>query len=183
MSRCRSHLPLPLRCYHNDDARYGGNSPVVQGSVILDLHRMNKIVEINEEYAYAIVEPGVTFFNLYEEIKRRGLGLWPSAPSLGWGSIIGNCLERGFGYTPDGEHSQSQCGMEVVLPNGELVRTGMGAMDGSSLSALYKGYKISVNLKRFILDIQSTSDSEADTLSLEDLDQASMVCSFSPILE
>ncbi len=112
----------------------------MKGSVILDLHRMNKIVEINEEYAYVIVEPGVTFFDLYEEIKRRGLGLWPSTPSLGWGSILGNTLERGFGYTPDGEHSQSQCGMEVVLPDGEVVRTGMGAMMGSSMFPLFKGY-------------------------------------------
>lgn len=106
---------------------------------------MNKIIEINEEYAYAIVEPGVTFFDLYEEIKRRGYKLWPSAPSLGWGSVLGNTLERGFGYTPDGEHSQSQCGMEVVLPNGDLVRTGMGAIEGSSLFPLFKGYVSSPN--------------------------------------
>lgn len=112
----------------------------MKGSVILDLRRMNKIVENNEEYAYAIVEPGVTFFDLYAEIKRRGLGLWPSTPSLGWGSILENTLERGFGYTPDGEHSQAQCGMEIVLADGQLVRTGMGAMEGSSLFSLFKGY-------------------------------------------
>ncbi|KAF2204856.1 vanillyl-alcohol oxidase [Delitschia confertaspora ATCC 74209] len=118
---------------------YGGSSPVVRGSVVLDLHRMKKIIEINEEYAYAIVEPGVTFFDLYETVKKRGLKLWPSVPSLGWGSIVGNTLERGFGYTPEGEHSQMQCGMEVVLPNGELVRTGMGAMEGNKCFALFKG--------------------------------------------
>jgi len=101
---------------------------------------MKRIVEINEEYAYAIVEPGVTFFDLYEAIDRKGLKLWPSCPSLGWGSVLGNTLERGFGYTPEGEHSQTQCGMEVVLPNGELIRTGMGAMEGSSLFPLFKGF-------------------------------------------
>lgn len=100
---------------------------------------MRRIVEINEEYAYAIVEPGVTFFDLYETVKKRGLKLWPSTPSLGWGSIIGNALDRGFGYTPEGEHSQMQCGMEVVLPNGELVRTGMGSMEGNKCFALFKG--------------------------------------------
>ncbi|KAI9371327.1 hypothetical protein BJX61DRAFT_543750 [Aspergillus egyptiacus] len=118
---------------------YGGSSPVVRGSVVLDLHRMRKIIEINEEYAYAIVEPGVTFFDLYETVKKRGLKLWPSVPSLGWGSIVGNTLDRGFGYTPEGEHSQMQCGMEVVLPNGELIRTGMGAMEGNRCFALFKG--------------------------------------------
>ena len=122
--------------------RYGGSSPVVRGSAVLDLHRMKKIIEINEEYAYAIVEPGVTFFDLYEEVKKRGLKLWPSVPSLGWGSILGNALDRGFGYTPEGEHSQMQCGMEVVLPNGELVRTGMGAMEDNKCFVLFKGFVI-----------------------------------------
>ncbi|KAL4745200.1 hypothetical protein BDW72DRAFT_198871 [Aspergillus terricola var. indicus] len=118
---------------------YGGSSPVVRGSVVLDLHRMKKIIEVNEEYAYAIVEPGVTFFDVYEEVKSRGLRLWPSVPSLGWGSTVGNTLERGFGYTPEGERSQSQCGMEVVLPNGELVRTEMGSMKRNKCFALFKG--------------------------------------------
>ncbi|KAK3693207.1 hypothetical protein B0T22DRAFT_476049 [Podospora appendiculata] len=107
---------------------YGGSGPVVKGAIVLDLQRMNNIIEVNEEYGYAIVEPGVSFFNLYEEIQRQGLNLWPSVPAIGWGSAMGNTLDRGFGYTPNGEHSQSQCGMEVVLPNGELLRTGSGAM-------------------------------------------------------
>lgn len=119
---------------------YGGHSPVVAGTIVLDLHRMNKIVEVNEEYGYAIVEPGVSFFDLYEEIQRRGLDLWPSVPAIGWGSVLGNTLDRGFGYTPNGEHSQSQCGMEVVLPNGDLLRTGMGAMKDNVTFPLYKGY-------------------------------------------
>ncbi|EFX04236.1 vanillyl-alcohol oxidase [Grosmannia clavigera kw1407] len=118
---------------------YGGTCPVVNGTVVLDLHRMTKIIEINEEFGYAIVEPGVSFFDVYEEIQKRKLKLWPSCPAIGWGSILGNTLDRGFGYTPGGEHSQVQCGMEVVLPSGELLRTGMGAMPDSKLFGLYKG--------------------------------------------
>jgi FAD/FMN-containing dehydrogenase len=101
---------------------------------------MNKIIEVNEEYAYAIVEPGVSFFDLYNYVQEKKLKLWPSCPAIGWGSVLGNTLERGFGYTPNGEHSQQQCGMEVVLPNGEIVRTGMGAMEGSKTFALFKGW-------------------------------------------
>lgn len=52
---------------------------------------------------------------------------------------MGNALESGFKYTPEGEHSQSLCGMEVVLPNGKVVRTGMGAMEGNKMFAMYKG--------------------------------------------
>lgn len=125
---------------YTNNHRYGGSSSVLKGCIILDLHRMNKIVDVSEEYGYAIVEPGVSFFDLYEDIQRRGLNLWPSAPAIGWGSVLGNTMDRGFGYTPNGEHSQSQCGMEVVLPNGELLRTGMGAMKDNKTFALYKGY-------------------------------------------
>ncbi|GJP92946.1 CAZyme family AA4 [Aspergillus niger] len=118
---------------------YGGSGAIVPGSVILDLHRMDKIIEVNEEFAYAIVEPGVSFFGLYEYIQDRGYRLWPSCPALGWGSIVGNTLDRGFGYTPNGEHAEQQCGMEVVLATGEVLRTGMGALSGSPMWALYKG--------------------------------------------
>ena len=70
--------------------RYGGPSPLVSGSVVLDLHRMNKIIEVNEKLAYAVVEPGVTFADLYDYCASRKLKVWPSTASLGWGSVVGN---------------------------------------------------------------------------------------------
>jgi 4-cresol dehydrogenase (hydroxylating) len=45
--------------------------------------------------------------------------------------MIGNALEHGVGHTPMRDHFDAHCGMEVVLPNGELLRTGMGALPGS----------------------------------------------------
>ena len=50
---------------------YGGPDAIVNGSVILDLKRMNRILEINEEQAYALVEPGVSQYDLWLEIQRR----------------------------------------------------------------------------------------------------------------
>jgi 4-cresol dehydrogenase (hydroxylating) len=131
-------LALP-QAKSTNERSYGGSAPVVQGSVVLDLQLMKNIIEVNEEYAYAIVEPGVSFFDLYEYIQEHKMKLWMSCPALGWGSIVGNCLDRGFGYTPTGEHSQQQCGMEVVLPDGKVVRTGMGALKPQSTWPLYKG--------------------------------------------
>ncbi|MGH3281236.1 MAG: FAD-binding oxidoreductase [Trebonia sp.] len=118
---------------------YGGAAPRVPGSVVVDLSRMNQIIEVNDELCYAIVEPGVTFFDLYNYVRERGLKVWPSCPALGWGSIVGNTLERGWGYTPTGEHANSQCGMEVVLADGDIIRTGMGAIDGGRAWAVFKG--------------------------------------------
>ena len=118
---------------------YGGAAPRLSGSVVLDLQRMNRILEVDEEHGYALLEPGVRFFDLYEHIKARGLKLWISSPALGWGSVVGNALERGIGYTPYGDHAAQICGLEVVLASGEVVRTGMGAVPGSNSWQLFKG--------------------------------------------
>ena len=118
---------------------YGGAAPRLRGSVVLDLGRMNRILEVSEEHGYALIEPGVTFFDLYEYIRERRLKLWISSPALGWGSVVGNALERGIGYTPYGDHANQICGLEVVLGDGEVVRTGMGALPGANTWQLFKG--------------------------------------------
>lgn len=112
---------------------YGGSAPVENGAIIINLRRMNRIIEIDEEKGYAVVEPGVSFADLYAEVQRRGLALHMSVPDLGWGSIIGNALEHGWGYTRHGEHASALCGMEVVLADGRILRTGQGATTGSPL--------------------------------------------------
>ena len=117
---------------------YGGAAPVLSGSVVLDLSRMNRILEVNEKFGYALVEPGVSYFDLYKHIQERGLKLWLDVPGPGWGSVVGNALDHGVGYTPYGDHFGMQCGMEVVLANGEVVRTGMGAMPGNNTWQLFK---------------------------------------------
>ena len=84
---------------------YGGAAPRVAGSIGLDLGRhMNNIIEVNEEGAYALVEPGVTFFDLYQYLVDNKLDdkLWIDTPDLGGGSVLGNTVDRGVGYTPYG---------------------------------------------------------------------------------
>ncbi|KIX01127.1 uncharacterized protein Z518_10193 [Rhinocladiella mackenziei CBS 650.93] len=110
---------------------YGGAAPRIPGSIVVDLgRRMNQILNIDADNASCIVEPGVSYFALYEEIQKRGLPLWIDCPDLGGGSVLGNAIDRGVGYTPYGDHFANHCGMELVLPTGELLRTGMGAMPG-----------------------------------------------------
>lgn len=107
---------------------YGGSSPRLRGTAILYLKRMNKILEVNETSGYALLEPGVSYFELYEHLQRVGSKLWIDCPDIGWGSILGNACDRGAGYTPYGDHFMFHCGMEVVFPTGKIVRTGMGAL-------------------------------------------------------
>jgi 4-cresol dehydrogenase (hydroxylating) len=110
----------------------GGSAPTFTGSVVLDLKRMNRVLEVSERNAYALVEPGVSYFDLYQYIQERKLKVWLDVPDPGWGGLVGNSLDRGGGSTMGQfrHHFDAHCGMEVVLPNGDLMRTGMGAMPG-----------------------------------------------------
>lgn len=110
---------------------YGGGAPRVSGSFGLSLRRMNRVLAVDEDSCWALVEPGVRFFDLYEHLRAIGSKLWMSVPDLGGGSVIGNALDHGVGYTPMGDHFGNHCGMEVVLANGDVLRTGMGGMSNA----------------------------------------------------
>lgn len=119
---------------------YGGSAPNLSGSVVLDLKRMNRVIEVDDRRHFAIVEPGVAYFDLYNHIQDRKLKVWIDCPDPGWGSLIGNALDHGVGYTWNAyrDHFNAHCGMEVVLPNGEIMRTGMGALPGAQTWAEYR---------------------------------------------
>ena len=117
---------------------YGGPAPRLDGSVIVSLRNMDKVLEIDEELAYCVVEPGVRWFDLYDAIKAGGHKLMVSIPDLGWGGVVSNFLENGATYLPQAQDMAAYCGMEVVLANGEVLRTGMGAMPDNRSWHVYK---------------------------------------------
>jgi (+)-pinoresinol hydroxylase len=122
---------------------YGGPAPNVRGSVTVDLKRMNRVLEVDDKRNFALVEPGVSYSDFYRHIQERQLKVWVDTADVGWGGLMGNALDRGIGYTlgPYRDHASAICGMEVVLPNGELLRTGMGALPASQSWQEYKhGY-------------------------------------------
>jgi len=128
----RYRIPLyPISTGRN--LTYGGSAPNMRGSVVVDLKRMNRILEVDEKRAFALVEPGVSYFDLYHYIRERNLKLMLDVPDPGWGSPMGNSLDHGAGYTMAAfrDHFSSHCGMEVVTPDGDLIRTGMGAVPNS----------------------------------------------------
>jgi len=108
---------------------YGGSAPVYSGSVVVDLKRMNRILDVSERDETCLVEPGVSYFDLYRHLRQNQIKLWIDCPDPGWGGLIGNALDRGGGYTSIDfrDHFDAHCGMEVVLPTGDVVRTGLGA--------------------------------------------------------
>jgi len=118
---------------------YGSRVPTAERCALLDLSRMNRIVDFNEELAYVTLQPGVTQRQLYEFLQQRGGRLWMDATGASPEcSIIGNTMERGFGHTPYGDHFRFVCGLQVVLPNGEIVETGFSGFKGSQTGSIYR---------------------------------------------
>jgi len=104
---------------------YGTKNALQRDAIILVLQRMDRIVEFDPQLAYVVVEPGVTQQQLYDFLAEQGGHLMADCTdSTPFGSVLGNALERGYGYTPYGDHFAHLCGLEVVLPDGRLLRTG-----------------------------------------------------------
>lgn len=117
---------------------YGDACAPEASSVIVDLSRMNRIIEVNRELGYAVIEPGVTQGQLYAYLQQQAPEYWMDCTGAGpEASVIGNALERGFGHTPYGDHVRTACGMEVVLPDGALLHTGFGHFAGATTTHVY----------------------------------------------
>ena len=121
---------------------YGSATPATPGQMVLDLKRMNRVLNVDPDLATALVEPGVTYQQLQDYLDEHKIPLWLDVPTIGpIASPVGNTLDRGVGYTPYGDHFTFQCGMEVVLPNGDVMRTGMGSIKNSTTWQAFKwGY-------------------------------------------
>ena len=105
----------------------GGYRPVREDTVTVDMRSLNKIIEVNEEDLYITVEAGVTWQQIYEELKPRGLRLPFFGTFSGSVATIGGGLSNGALFMGTGRYGTAaetvQC-MEVVLADGTLLKTG-----------------------------------------------------------
>ncbi|MEM7233474.1 MAG: FAD-binding protein, partial [Planctomycetota bacterium] len=120
----------------------GGASPVTQ-SLILDLGRMRSIRQVDFENRYAVVEPGVINLHLSDAICCDGFHYAPDPSSQRACTIGGNVAENSGGphclkYGMTADHV---LGLEVVLPDGEVLRLGGPETDrpGPDLCGLFIG--------------------------------------------
>lgn len=115
----------------------GSRVPSKDGCFAVDLGRMNKILEFNEELCYVRVEAGVSFIQLSRFLQERNASVYlPATGGPPYGSPCGNGIERGDGLGPGGDRSNFMTNLEVVLPNGELLKTGFGAFENSKCANL-----------------------------------------------
>lgn len=118
---------------------YGDACAPTDGQVILDLQRMDRIVKVNPELAYAIIEPGVSQGQLYQYLKTHHSDLWMDVTGAGPdASVAGNTLDRGFGHTPCGDHFHNAAGFEVVLSDQRILRTGYGGYPNAHATPCYR---------------------------------------------
>ncbi|MGZ5279237.1 MAG: FAD-binding oxidoreductase [Pseudobdellovibrionaceae bacterium] len=118
---------------------YGTGNPVQDGCILLDLSRLNKILDFNPELATVRVEPGVTQAQLFEFMQQNDFQfLVPSTGAGPHASLMGNLLERGYGITPHMDHFGALLSIEAILPTGELYQSAMADSNCSDLNQNFK---------------------------------------------
>ncbi len=103
-----------------------GQAVPIQGGIILDLKRMNRILEINMPDVYCRVEPGVVDDDLNLALKPYGVFYPPTPASSRIATIGGEIANNASGVrsVKYGATRDAVLGMKVVLPTGELVTLG-----------------------------------------------------------
>jgi glycolate oxidase len=109
----------------------GGALPV-RGGLVITFSRMNRILEIDADNMIAVVEPGVITGKLQRELKKHGLMYPPDPASLKFCSIGGNAAECAGGPSAVkyGVTRDYIIGLEVVLPDGRTMHTGVRTEKG-----------------------------------------------------
>ena len=105
---------------------FSGGSIPVDGGILIDMTRFNRILEIDEDNLTVTVESGVITADLDRAVKQKGLYYPPDPSSMEFCTIGGNIAEnaggpRAFKY---GVTKDFVMALEAVLPTGEIINTG-----------------------------------------------------------
>ncbi|HQB92742.1 MAG TPA: FAD-binding oxidoreductase [Smithellaceae bacterium] len=106
----------------------GSALPYKEGGIILDLKRMNKILEINEDTMTATIQPGVTWGQLRKEANKKKLDIIPIGGPYQT-SPVGNHLLTNVTPYSSKYHCDRAMTLKVILPNGKILRTGSWASE------------------------------------------------------
>ena len=110
----------------------GSRVPARDRCVVMELARMDRILDHDEDLAHITVEPGVSFAQAEAWLRERGSRLFVNVTGgPPTSSLIGNAIERGEGFGPHNERALHACAMQVVLPTGELIHTGFAKFAGT----------------------------------------------------
>ena len=121
-----------------------GMTVPAKGGIVLDLSRMNKILKISIEDRLAIVQPGVVYADLEKALTPHGF-FFPPDPASGMVCTLGGNVATNAGGVKGAKYGTTRdyvLGLQVVLPDGRIMRTGSRAMksvSGYDLTRLFVG--------------------------------------------
>jgi hypothetical protein len=131
----------PLVPVSSGEPRFRGDTvPSVPEAVIVDLHRMNKIIRIDRRNRMVVIEPGVTYTQLQPALAEEGLRLSTPLLPRQSKSVLASLLEREPRLEPKYSYTLPEplrC-LEVVWGNGEIMRTGEAGGYYSTLEQQWK---------------------------------------------
>jgi D-lactate dehydrogenase (cytochrome) len=107
-----------------------GYTPERESTMLIDMRRMNRILEINREDMYVVVECGCTWKSLFEALNPLGLRTPYWGPLSGMYATIGGALSQNSLFHGSGTErtvADSVLGLKVVLADGSVLTTGSGA--------------------------------------------------------
>jgi glycolate oxidase len=121
----------------------GGAVPK-KGAIVIDLSRMNKILKVSIEDRLAVVQPGVVYDDLDRALAPHGF-FFPPDPSSGKAATLGGNVATNAGGLKGAKYGTTRdyvLGLEVVLPDGRIMKTGsktMKSVSGYDLTRLFVG--------------------------------------------
>ncbi|WP_030927159.1 FAD-binding oxidoreductase [Streptomyces sp. NRRL S-646] len=121
-----------------------GGASAGEGSLVLDLSGMNRVLELSADDQLAVVEPGVITADLDRAAAAHGLRYTPDPASAALSTIGGNIATNAGGLrcAKYGVTRDSVLGLEAVLADGSVLRTGrrtVKGVTGYDLTALLTG--------------------------------------------
>ncbi|MEW6672700.1 MAG: FAD-linked oxidase C-terminal domain-containing protein [Thermodesulfobacteriota bacterium] len=121
-----------------------GMAVPAKGGIVLDLNHMNKIVKISIEDRLAIVQPGVVYADLEKALAVHGF-FFPPDPASGKVSTLGGNVGTNAGGVKGAKYGTTRdyvLGLQIVLPDGRIMRTGsktMKSVSGYDLTKIFVG--------------------------------------------
>lgn len=137
----REHVPVVPR--GAGTGLTGTATPLYQ-AIVLDMSRMNKIIKISIEDRLVIVEPGVVYADLEKALARYKF-FFPPDPASGTVCTLGGNVSTNAGGVKGAKYGTTRdyvLGLQVVLPDGRIMRTGsrtMKSVSGYDLTKLFVG--------------------------------------------
>ena len=125
--------------------------PEQSHSLMIDMRRLNRVLEINVDSRYVVVEAGITWSELNDALEEYGLRTPYWGPLSGLRATVGGTLSQGSMFLGSGQYgsaADSALALEVACADGSLIRTGSWAGEhaqpffkhhGPDMSGLFTG--------------------------------------------